>query len=107
MVAPARDLSDYACPAPALRKLRSGAQTRGQSTNSWRHRGVRSDCRGGVGSDTYYDNPHALFGRCLRAVRLSRPQRQLVIPRRKLGRDHDELSGLIRDRLVPSVAVEQ
>ena len=34
---------------------------------------------------------------------LSGPQRQFVIPWRKLGRDHDELSGLISNRFDPAL----
>ena len=48
---------------------------------------------------------HALFGRGLLAVRLLGAQRQLVSAWRKPGRDHGELSGLIRDRAIMQLAV--
>ena len=41
------------------------------------------------------------------AVRLSRPQRQLIVPRGKPGRDHDEASELICDRSIIRLAVAQ
>src|SRR4029077_4606198 len=39
--------------------------------------------------------------------RLTRPQRQLIVPRGKPRRDHDEVSELICDRSIISLAVAQ
>jgi hypothetical protein len=50
---------------------------------------------------------HTLSGYRLVAVRLPRPQRQLVVPRGKSGRDHDELPQLICDRSIMGLAVAQ
>jgi hypothetical protein len=50
---------------------------------------------------------HTLSGYRLLAVRLPRPQHQLVVPREKSGRDHDELSQLIRDRSIMGLVVAQ
>ena len=50
---------------------------------------------------------HTLSGYRLLAVRLPRPQRQLVVPRGKSGRGHDELSQLICDRSIMGLAVAQ
>jgi hypothetical protein len=50
---------------------------------------------------------HTLSGHRLLAVRLLRPQRQLVVPRGKSGRDHDELSQLICDRSIMGFAIAQ
>ena len=50
---------------------------------------------------------HTLSGYRLLAVRLPRPQRQLVVPRGKSGRDHDELSQLICDRSIMGFAIAQ
>ncbi len=49
----------------------------------------------------------ALFARFLATSGGSGPQRQLIVPRGKPGRDHDELSGLICDRSIMALAVAQ
>jgi hypothetical protein len=50
-------------------------------------------------------NRHTLSRGALLAVRLPRPQRQLVSPRGKAGRVHGELSQLICDRPIKDLAV--
>lgn len=74
--------------------------------NGRRHLSPRSDCTGS-GRFIIYGDHHALTGCYLLAVRLSGPQRQFVVPGGNAGRDHDELSGLICDRLIVVFAVEQ
>ena len=50
---------------------------------------------------------HIPAGCRLLAVPLSGPQRQLIVPRRKPGRVHDELSELICNRSIKGLAIAQ
>ena len=63
--------------------------------------------RARAGSHVVYRDLHTLFGRCHRSIRQSRVQRQLVAPRGKVGRNHNELSRCICNRSIKALAVAQ